>query len=93
MLERMSLGGSFEILIQVCRIDSGIIFACKAAKASKSATAKCSTLHDLLLFIPFYQGTISTTKRYRWLFIELKDCIYVIDLYCIADDISVYISW
>lgn len=28
MLDRMSLGGSFEILMQVCRMDSGTIFAC-----------------------------------------------------------------
>ena len=33
MLERMSLGGSLEILIQVCRMDSGTILACKSCEA------------------------------------------------------------
>ena len=32
MLERMSLGGSLEILMQVCSMDSGTILACVVTK-------------------------------------------------------------
>ena len=35
MLERMSLGGSLEILIQVCRMDSGTILACKSCESDR----------------------------------------------------------
>ena len=44
ILERMSLGGSLEILIQVCRMDSGTIFACKSceAKVRQSMQPSCA---------------------------------------------------
>ena len=44
MLERMSLGGSLEILIQVCRMDSGTILACKSceAKVRQAVQPRCA---------------------------------------------------
>ena len=42
MLDRMSLGGSLEILMHVCKMDSGTILACKsAAKVKQDIGSSC----------------------------------------------------